>query len=177
MTHITLPSATRHFWIAATVVTGSLLLSVSSTCSAPSKTSSPILSLRTTTTWQTFDIPASISNRETCALHTIITCNAKRPFSIQSLVLRWSGKPLRTIDASLYVKPRSGQLQLTKNNVIGDGTWSKNGRYLAFCLDEKLIATKQYFLVLSFPSHLESIVKAGSFRPSNTTKRYITPLS
>ena len=74
---------------------------------------------------------------------------------LKRINLTWSGKPIKTYDisASLYHKKHFKNFPVpVEANLICDGKWDKNKQELVFELDEKLIATKEFYLILSFPA-------------------------
>lgn len=137
------------------------------------------LSLRTTDTWR--ELPAPKMNfhgqQEKCAIRKVVSFKARRPFKLRHIAFHWCGKPLQAVDATLYSKEEHKPLALIEENLISDGKWSKDHRHLVFDLDEKLIATKKFFLVLNFPATQTLDLKAGSFYTCHSIKKHVLPLT
>lgn len=123
-------------------------------------------SLSTTTTWKEFMLNPSLDELkdERWVWTTLLTFKSKKAFKLHTLTLRWKGKQLDTLSASLYQKQKYyDPLIPIEKNLIADGVWNKNKQILIFSLDEKLIAINEYYLLLSFATDKEPLIKSGKF--------------
>ncbi|MCK4265035.1 hypothetical protein KAW80_01605 [Candidatus Babeliales bacterium] len=122
------------------------------------------LSLNTTNTW--YNLGKYKNPTEKNALVKFITFRSPRVLKLQALTLKWTGKPIKKLSASLYRKKyEKDVLAPIEENVVSDGTWNNKKQELAFNLDEKLIAFNKYYLVLNYPSNIEKNIKRGKFIP------------
>jgi hypothetical protein len=129
-------------------------------------------SLTTTTTWQEFHVDNSYFEKEKCAWLSSITFKSKNALKLKQLKLNWEGKKIDTkkISASLYTKKDTNtQLVPLEKNLISDGTWDQDNQKLLFVLDEKLIATNKYYLVISFPDEIKHVMRNGFFKIDNNS--------
>lgn len=126
-----------------------------------------LLSLCSTNTWLDFPLESS-SNRfqnDRWAWTLSLTLRSKTALKLHQLVLQWDGGAIDTMCASLYQKKDRDQILIPiQENLVSEGTWDSVKQQLVFNkLDEKIIATKKYYLVLSFPKSVEHQVKHGTF--------------
>jgi len=125
-----------------------------------------LCSLSTTSTWREFALTSSIDELkdEKWVWTTLLTFKSKEALHLHTLTLTWKGKPLDTLAASLYQKQKyHDNLVPIEQNLVADGVWSKKKQTLIFSVNEKLIAINEYYLVLSFASDQEQIIKNGKF--------------
>lgn len=128
-------------------------------------------SLSTTSTWREFTLTPSIDElkNEKWVWTTLLTFKSKEAHKLETLTLSWTGKPISTLSASLYQKQKyNDNLIPIEQNLVADGLWDEKKQKLTFSVNEKLIAINQYYLVLSFPSDKEHIVKNGKFISSQS---------
>jgi len=90
---------------------------------------------------------------------------SKHYMSIDSINLRWNGKPIDNLIASLYKKLPNKEFLPIEDNLICDGLWNKKKQTLVLNFDEKesLGPLTKFYLVLTIPEELEPILKQGSF--------------
>jgi hypothetical protein len=90
----------------------------------------------------------------------------KDPIYMDTITLHWNGDNIDHLIASLYKKNRDKELFLPiEENVICDGIWNPTKQNLILHFDEKenLAPTTIFYLVLTVPEELETILKNGSF--------------
>lgn len=81
------------------------------------------------------------------------------------LGLQWKGQPIDLLVASLYRKYADQEFKPIEQNLVCDGTWNKAKQTLKLTFDHKQSIGLEniFYLVLTIPESLESIVKQGSF--------------
>lgn len=124
--------------------------------------------LHTTSTWYEFRQNYNDDfKKEIWAWISFITFKSKEAINLKELKLMWDGEKIKTqkISASLYQKKETSEeiLKPIQENLICDGKWDKENQQIYFNLDEKLIATNKYYLVLNFPKKISSLLKNGKF--------------
>ncbi|HLW73358.1 MAG TPA: hypothetical protein VKR54_04900 [Candidatus Babeliales bacterium] len=90
----------------------------------------------------------------------------KDPICMDTINLHWNGETIDNLIASLYKKNLDKELFLPiEENLICDGLWNKAKQTLVLNFDEKenLGPTTIFYLVLTVPESIESILKKGSF--------------
>lgn len=90
---------------------------------------------------------------------------AKEPVLLKEIVLRWEGPHIQNLSASLYTKKPEGKFIPIEENLICDGTWNESKQQLSLLFEEpqKLSAHNPFYLVLTIPKKLETILKRGAF--------------
>jgi len=89
----------------------------------------------------------------------------KDPICLEELSLHWNGATINNLTASLYRKNSSKTFLPIEKNLICDGIWNKNKQSLIFSFDDKetLFPTTTFYLVLTVPGELETILSSGTF--------------
>src|SRR5579872_1259450 len=89
----------------------------------------------------------------------------KSPVCLENITLHWNGEHLDNLVGSLYKKDLDKDFLPIEDNLICDGLWNKKKQQLIFIFDEKenLGPTTIFYLVLTVPEGIESILKKGSF--------------
>ena len=131
-----------------------------------------LCSLSITNTWREFQLKATNPyHQEKWAWMWSLTLKSKKAVKLRQLNLQWQGEKINSIFASLYQKRENDkQLIPIEKNLVCDGTWNIKKQQLTFNLNEKIIATNKYYLVLSFPQTLETTIKNGTFAlPKNNS--------
>jgi hypothetical protein len=84
---------------------------------------------------------------------------------LSNLQLLWKGQKLNNLIASLYKKESNKPFLAIEENLICDGKWDQTRQklILKFNKYESLHAYDSYYLVLTIPATLESIIAQGSF--------------
>lgn len=90
---------------------------------------------------------------------------SKDPFSIDKIKLHWQGEKLSNLTASLYKKNLAKEFLAIEDNLICDGIWNEKKQTLMLNFDEKenLGPTTVFYLVLTVPETIESLLKKGHF--------------
>ena len=90
---------------------------------------------------------------------------SKEPLCIGNMTLHWSGEPLNNLVASLYKKNLDKDFLAIEDNLVCDGIWNKAKQQLIFNFDERenLGPTTVFYLVLTVPECIESVLKKGFF--------------
>lgn len=102
---------------------------------------------------------------EKCVNIGYITFRCNKKLNLQKLKLQWTGKSIHQIASSLYKKKKKAQpLLLIEENVVCDGKWNKKKQQLIFPINEKVVATNTYYVILSFPCREEDKLKSGTFK-------------
>jgi hypothetical protein len=123
-------------------------------------------SLISTSTWEefAFDHYDKIGKQEKSVWTESITLKSNYPIKLSKIVFQWNGDKIKYISGSLYQKRHDrDQVIPIESNLVGDGYWNCDEQQLTFYIDQKVVATQTYYLILSFPHHLESILKSGKF--------------
>lgn len=116
-----------------------------------------------TSTWKEF-IDSKDSAKKKWVLVSNITLKSKKAVKVKSLTLKWCGKKIPNLFASLFKKYKhNNNIIPIERNVISDGTWDNEKQQVIFPLDAKVIATQRYYLVLSYAKGLEEALKKGHF--------------
>lgn len=124
------------------------------------------LSLCSTNTWREFSLkpPYDQFHHDCWAWTWSLTLKCKTAFRLHQLTLQWMGKKIESIYASLYQKKdRDPVLIPIQENLVSEGAWDCSSQQLIFAMDEKIVATNKYYLVLSFPQTIEDHVRQGTF--------------
>ncbi|HSC24746.1 MAG TPA: hypothetical protein VLB80_00815 [Candidatus Babeliales bacterium] len=90
----------------------------------------------------------------------------KNSICIETICLQWNGECLDNLIASLYKKNLDKDVFLPiEENLICDGTWNKDKQTLVLNFNEKenLAPTTVFYLVLTVPQSIETLLKKGSF--------------
>jgi len=131
-----------------------------------------LCSLSITNTWREFQLKATNPyHQEKWAWMWSLTLKSKKAVKLRQLNLQWRGEKINSIFASLYQKRENDKhLIPIEQNLVCDGAWNVKKQQLTFNLNEKIIATNKYYLVLSFPQTLETTIKSGTFAvPKNNS--------
>jgi len=154
------------------------MLSTEKTLPEPSFAFDQLCSLSITNTWREFQLKATNPYlQEKWAWMWSLTLKSKKALNLRQLNLQWRGEKIDTIFASLYQK-REKDLQLIpiEQNLVCDGMWDQKKQQLTFNLNEKIVATNKYYLVLSFAETLEPKIKKGTFTIPKNNSLKITRL-
>lgn len=123
-------------------------------------------SLSTTGTWREYyhDTPDVSFFKEKWAWASSLTLKSKKPIKLTTLILQWQGPQIDNLAASLYQKKeRESSVIPIQKNLVCDGIWQPTTQKLIFRLDEKIVAVNKYHLLLSYPKHIELLLKNGTF--------------
>ncbi len=90
---------------------------------------------------------------------------AKDPITVETIHLHWCGDHLDNLIASLYRKIPGKDFLAIEHNLVCDGIWNEKKQTLIFDFDEKanLGPTTVFYLVLTVPESIESLLKKGYF--------------
>ena len=94
--------------------------------------------------------------------------SVKDSIHLNQLKLHWNGPFISTLSASLYKKnfdPTKKEFLPIDDYLICDGCWNNNKQTLSLNFDERQIlgAVEVFYVVLTVPDRLESILRQGSF--------------
>jgi hypothetical protein len=96
-----------------------------------------------------------------------ITLNkkGKEHVDFNKLYLRWQGPQLDSLFGSLYRKHPHKEFLPIQENLVCDGTWSKNQQTLKLTFEQThtLRPTNTFYLVLTVPEGIEPVIKKGRF--------------
>ena len=94
---------------------------------------------------------------------------SKSPVFVDEMNLRWHGEQLDNLTGSLYKKTPGKDFFAIEENLICDGIWNQKTQTLIFDFDEKenLGPTTVFYLVLTVPDTVETILKKGYFSLAN----------
>lgn len=89
----------------------------------------------------------------------------KDPVCLQQIRFHWQGKEINHLIGSLYKKNPDREFMPIQENLICDGLWNKPKQILVLNFDKKqsLGPTTIFYLVLTIPKNVESILQNGSF--------------
>lgn len=127
----------------------------------------PALSLSTTSTWFDFGLSPIPQEKEKCILTGLITFNSKKAHKLNSFILHWNGKPISSLEASLYVKKYNERLLTIKKYHICDGKWNTTKQEIIFNPNQKIVGKTTYYLVVTIPFNNEKNLKTGTFSPTS----------
>jgi len=139
-----------------------------------------LLSLTATNTWKEYGLESTsaASKKEKGVWISSITLKSKEAFKLKKFKIQWVGERIDDLSAALFVKKRSEPSVIPiEKNLICDGIWDQRNQQIIFFLNEKIIATNKYHLVLSFPQKLESNLKKGKFILSKQNSFHAYPSS
>ena len=125
-----------------------------------------LFSLSSTTTWKEFKLTPTSKNfkSEKWVWTELITLKSKQALKLKELRIQWIGKKIKQLSASLYLKRKEGEVLIPiEENLVCDGFWDRKKQQIIFPMNEKIIATNSYYLVLSFQRNIESLLKKGKF--------------
>lgn len=90
---------------------------------------------------------------------------AKIPVTLNHIHLQWYGDNLDNLMGSLYKHTQDKPFIPIEDNLICDSSWNKSKQMLILNFEEKqnLSAVNMFYLVLTIPPKMESILKAGYF--------------
>jgi len=91
--------------------------------------------------------------------------NSKEPVNLSKIYLNWQGKTIKNLVGSLYKKKSDKDFIPIQDYLICDGAWNKTKQTLILKFDEKqtLGPITTFYLVLTIPENIETVVKKGSF--------------
>ena len=91
--------------------------------------------------------------------------NSKEPVNLNKIYLNWQGKNIENLVGSLYKKKSDKDFIPIQDYLICDSAWNKAKQTLILKFDEKqtLGPTTIFYLVLTIPENIETVVKKGSF--------------
>jgi len=94
---------------------------------------------------------------------------SKNPVFVDEMNLRWHGELLDNLTGSLYKKTLGKDFLAIEENLVCDGIWNKTTQTLMFDFDEKenLGPTTVFYLILTVPDTVETILKKGYFSLKN----------
>jgi hypothetical protein len=138
-----------------------------------------IFSYSTTTTWQEFALNKTIKilKQKKWAWIGLITLKSKDPLFLQELHINWRGEKIPQLHGALYRKKETvNQLVPIQENLVCDGIWNTQKQKFIFPVNEKIVSTNKYYLLLNFPTKEEPKLKRGKFYlPFKKTLKFITP--
>lgn len=90
---------------------------------------------------------------------------SKEPIYVDHINLSWHGEKLDNLTASLYRKTQNKDFLAIEENLVCDGKWNQKTQTLILDFDEeeKLAPTTIFYLVLTIPESIETILKKGYF--------------
>ena len=90
---------------------------------------------------------------------------SKDPIAIESITLQWNGDSIDNLIGSLYKKTPDKDFLPIEDNLVCDAVWNKKKQVIIFNFDERenLGPTTVFYLVLTVPEAIESLLKTGSF--------------
>lgn len=96
---------------------------------------------------------------------------SKEPIFLDKISFVWHGEQIDNLIASLYKKPYNKEFLAIEENLICDGIWNEKTQTLIFDFDdqEKLAPTTTFYLVLTIPQTIETILKSGYFSLKDTS--------
>jgi hypothetical protein len=124
------------------------------------------LSLCSTATWRDFSLKNADDqfHHDRWAWTWSLTLKSKSAFKLHQLTLQWVGKKIDSIYASFYQKKDCDPVLIPiQENLVSEGAWDNKTQRFVFAMDEKIVATNKYYLVLSFPQKIEDQVRQGTF--------------
>jgi len=137
----------------------------------------PLFSLYTTPTWREYSLKSSKIQflKEKWAWAYSLILKSKSPIKLDNLTLQWNGDRIDQLSASLYQKKERETVVIPiQKNLVCDGSWNPKKQQLIFPINEKIVATNKYHLLLSFPKQAENKLKKGLFVISGTKATGIT---
>ncbi len=135
------------------------------------------LSLTSTTTWKEFTLKEKHNTRQDKWVWIgSITLKSNQAVKLEELKISWRGHKINYLNASLFNKKMNEELIPIEKNLICDGVWDKKNQQLVFNINEKVIATNNFHLVLSFPKKYEPLLKRGRFYISKNKSLTLSPL-
>lgn len=89
----------------------------------------------------------------------------KDPITLSKLYFAWQGPFLHNLTASLYRKIPNQAFVPLEELLVCDGRWNERNQELYFNFDEphKLDPLTKFYIVITIPDHLSSILRNGSF--------------
>ncbi len=130
----------------------------------------PLFQLCTTSTWKEFVLNSDLPEfkQKKWAWIGLITMKSKIPLKLKTLNLKWYGRKIKELEASLYQKrEKEPTLIPIQKNLVCDGTWNATKQELTFNVDQKVVSINNYYLVLSFSKREEASLKSGKFTLPN----------
>lgn len=90
---------------------------------------------------------------------------AKEAVNLNKIELHWNGEPIEDLLGSLYRKNPDKDFLPIEEFLICDGTWNKAQQTMKLDFDQKqtLGILNIFYLVLTVPETLETVVKKGNF--------------
>lgn len=146
------------------------LLMTSSAYSTPHE-HLPLFSLHTTATWKEYSLKSSKIQfiKEKWAWAYSLILKSKSPIKLNNLTLQWNGDKIDNLSASLYQKKEREKVVIPiQKNLVCDGSWDSKRQQMRFPINEKIVATNKYHMLLSFPKNIEHALKKGLFVISGT---------
>jgi hypothetical protein len=94
---------------------------------------------------------------------------SKEPIFVDEINLSWHGEHLDNLIGSLYRKNAGKNFLAIEKNLVCDGKWNPKTQTLIldFNTEEKLAPTNIFYLVLTVPDAVETILKKGYFSLEN----------
>lgn len=95
----------------------------------------------------------------------------REPIKLHALKLKWEGKQLDQLQGSLYKKFPEKPFLAIEKNLVSDSSWNKIHQVMTldFTDAQQTIGPHtEFYLVLTVPSSIESIIKQGSFSLLNS---------
>jgi len=91
--------------------------------------------------------------------------NSKEPVNLNKIYLSWQGEAIKNLVGSLYKKKLDKNFIPIQDYLICDSAWNKTKQTLILKFDEKqtLGPITTFYLVLTIPESIETVVKKGSF--------------
>lgn len=120
-----------------------------------------------TTTWQEFSNEknsAKDKKNKKWVWVSCITLKSKQAVKLKKITLKWCGEKIPNLFASLFKKYKHADNVIPiERNLISDGSWNSEKQQIVFSLDNKVVATQRYYLVLNYAKGIEDTLKKGHF--------------
>ena len=93
------------------------------------------------------------------------------PLRLNKFVLRWQGKPLNNLVASLYKKELDKKFLLIQDYLVCDSSWEPTNQRLILHFDHQVLLETRtiFYLVLTIPKEIETSIQEGSFMLESQT--------
>jgi len=90
---------------------------------------------------------------------------SKDPIALETIYLNWNGPKLDNLSGSLYRKTVGKEFFAIEENLVCDSIWNEKKQMLIFDFDKKenLGPSTVFYLVLTVPEEIESILTKGFF--------------
>lgn len=147
-----------------------VLASLSQSLRATKPTPEKICNITIQSRWQNLETPREMSlfNSKWILAATITfkrTATLKEPIFINRLQFAWNGPLLHSLNASLFKKAPNQPFMPIEETLLSDGKWNARSQelYFAFNDEQRLDPVTTFYIVITIPSELESIISRGKF--------------